>query len=1036
MNLLAAIVEWSLRNRAAVLLATLLLIGVGTRAATRLPMDAVPDVTNIQVQVITSSPALSPIEIEKYVSVPIERALAGIPRTTEIRSMSKYGISLVTVVFEDSTDIYFARSLVNERMAEVRDVVPRAFGEPEMGPISTGLGEIYQFTVRNESLSLMQLEELLDWEIAPALRTVPGVVELNSMGGENRQYELVVDPDRLHALGLSIGEVVTAVERSNANAGGGYVEHADEQIVIGTQGLVGSLDDLERVVLGATPQGAPITVAMIGDVGFGARLRHGAVSMDGEGEVVVGVVMMLMGENARLVTEAVEAKLAELRDSLPEGTRVEAFYDRALLVDRTITTVVTNLAEGAALVVLVLLLLLGDVRAGLVVATTIPLAMLFAIIGMDALGLSGNLMSMGAVDFGLIVDGAVIVVENAAWRLSDGQRRNGPLDARARTAIVLASTLEVRKATVYGEIIIAVVYVPILTLRGIEGKLFQPMAVVVLLALAGAFVLSLTVVPVLTSLFVRPRAHSETPIVRLALLLYRPLLRGVLRYQWVTLALGVAALAGGVAVATRLGAEFVPVLDEGDVLIEGRRLPGVALSTSVRIDDRMQRALLEIPEIRHVVSKTGAPELASDAMGIEQTDVFISLLDREQWRAGLTKEELSAEIAEVAEAAVPEVASAISQPIEMRTNELVAGIRSDVGIVIYGPDLTELGKIAADVGRAIGGIAGVVDLQIEQVAGLHYLRIVPDRRALERYELTIADVNLLAETLAVGHGSGVVLEGDRRFDIVVKTKHEFAGDIEAIGSIPLQTPRGQLISLGDVAEIAIAEGPAVVNRSAQSRRLIVQFNTRGRDLVSVVEDAQAAVAPVSRPDGYRIEWGGMFGHYLEARDRLSVVVPIVLVGILFLLWMAFDAPGPALLIFTGVPFATLGGTLALWARGIPFSISAGVGFIALFGVAVLNGLVLVSVARVLQGEGFSRVEAIAAACERRLRPVLTTALVAALGFVPMAISTAPGAEIQRPLATVVIGGLVSATLLTLLVLPALYALVRSRAGRDTSAAGP
>jgi len=1024
--LLATIVEWSLRNRPAVLLAMVLLVGLGVRASLRLPIDAVPDVTNVQVQVLTASPALSPVEIEKYVSVPIERALAGIPRVTEVRSTSKYGISVVTVVFEDDTDIYFARAMVTERMMGVRDAVPEAFGEPELGPISTGLGEIYQFTVRNDALSLMQLEELLDWEIAPALRTVPGVVELNSMGGLNRQYEIVVDPERLHSLGLSLGEVVAAVERSNANAGGGYLEHAGEQIVIGTQGLVGSLADLERVVLGATTEGAPITVAMIGEVRFGARLRHGAVSMDGEGEVVVGVVMMLMGSNARTVTTAVEAKLAELQDSLPDGTRIEPFYDRALLVDRTIDTVITNLVEGAALVVLVLVVFLGDLRAGIVVATTIPLAMLFAVIGMDALGLSGNLMSMGAVDFGLIVDGAVIVVENAAWRLSQAQRERGPLDDRARTEIVRLSTLEVRRATVFGEIIIAIVYVPILTLRGIEGKLFQPMATVVLLALAGAFVLSLTVVPVLTSLLVRPRAHVETPIVRLFGALYRPVLRLVLRWRLVTIALGVAALGGGAVVGTQLGAEFVPTLDEGDILLESRKLTGVALSTAVQIEDRMQKALLGIPEVRHVVSKTGAPEVPNDAMGIHQTDVFISLAPREAWREGLDKETLAQEIAALAEEAVPEVAASISQPIEMRTNELVAGVRSDVGIIIYGPDLAVLGDIAGRIADAVRDIPGVVDLQVEQVAGLHYMRIFPNRHALERWELTIADINLVAESLAVGHGSGVVLEGDRQFDIVVRTRHEFAGDLESIASIPLRTPHGQLISLGDVAEITLVDGPAVVDRSAQSRRLVVQLNTRGRDLVSVVQDAQAAVAMVERPDGYRVEWGGMFGHYLEARERLAFVVPIVLVGILFLLWMAFDTLRPALLIFSGVPFATVGGVLALAVRDIPFSISAGVGFIALFGVAVLNGLVLVSVARTLETEGASRIDAITAACERRLRPVLTTALVAALGFIPMALSTAPGAEIQRPLATVVIGGLISATLLTLLVLPALYALGKQR----------
>ncbi len=1029
MGFLDALVSWSLRSRALVLLMTLLLVGLGGRAALHLPIDAVPDVTNVQVQIITTAPALSPLEIEKYVSIPVERSMSGIPKVTEIRSLSKYGISLVTVVFEDDTDIWFARQLVGERMSAARAAVGDGFGEPELGPVSTALGEIYQFTVRNDSLDAMQIEELLDWEIAPQLRGVPGVVELNSMGGLDRQYTVTIDPVELQALGLTIGQVVQAIELSNANAGGGYIEHDGEVVVIGTTGLIAGLDDLSRVVLGATPQGAPITVGMVGDVTFGAALRHGAVSMDGEGEVVVGVVMMTIGANARTVTAAVEAKLAELRDSLPDGTRIEPFYDRARLVERTIVTVATNLGEGALLVVVVLLLLLGDLRAGLVVALTIPLSMAFAIICMDALGMSGNLMSLGAIDFGLIVDGAVIVVENAARRLAEARAQGGAQDDAARTEIVRTATLEVRRATVFGEAIVAIVYVPILALRGIEGKLFQPMAAVVLFALAGAFVLSLTVVPVLTSLVLRPRPHHETLVLRVLARMYRPLLGLVLRRKLVVIVLATAALVGGTVLGRRLGAEFVPVLDEGDLLIEARGLPGIGLTQSLAAQDRLQRALLEIPEVHDVVSKIGAPELPSDAMGLNQTDVFIGLEDRADWRPGLTKEALGDEISAVAEEVVPDLAAGLSQPIQMRQNETLAGIRSDVGIIVYGQDFGELQRIAATIGEAVRGIPGVDGLQIEQLAGLRYLRIIPDRSALARNELRVADVNLVAESLAVGHGSGVVLEGDRRFDIVVKTRHSFVGDPESVAALPLRTPSGRVIALGDVADITIVEGPSMVNRDAQSRRLVVQLNVRGRDLVSVVEDCQAAVAQLPRPDGYRIEYGGMFGHWLEARARLSLLVPIVLAAILILLWMAFGEIGPALVIASGVPFATLGGVLALSLRQIPFSISAGVGFIALFGVAVLNGLVLVSVARRFESEGRDRTEAVMLACEQRLRPVLTTALVAALGFLPMALSTAPGSEVQRPLATVVIGGLVSATLLTLVVMPALYSLRRSASRR-------
>jgi cobalt-zinc-cadmium resistance protein CzcA len=1030
--LLGRIVGWSLRHRAVVLVGSVLFIVFGIQSALELPIDAVPDVTTVQVQVITAAPALSPVEIEQYVTAPVERAMSGIPKVDQVRSISKYGLSVVTVVFDEGTDIYFARQMVLERMRDAENAVPAQYGRPEMGPISTALGEIYQFVVRGEGHSLMELEETLDWYIGPQLRTVPGVVEANSFGGEDKQYQVVVDPKRLQAAGVSVENVVHALERTNENAGGGYIEHNREQIVIGTVGLVTGLDDLKSVVVGATPQGVPITIGTIGSVRFGPRLRRGAATMDGKGEVVVGVALMLMGENSRVVTERVKAKLEELRPTLPAGIRIEPFYDRAELVNRTIATVGRNLAEGALLVVVVLLLLLGNVRAGLIVAVTIPLSMLFAVILMNLTGVSGNLMSLGAIDFGLIVDGAVIIVENAVRRLALAREERGrALDPVERTAIVQEAAVEVRSASVYGELIIAIVYLPILALRGIEGKLFHPMARTVLFALLGAFVVSLTVVPVLASYFLQPGpAEHETWVMRTARRGYLPLLRRIMGRPSITVGVGLVLLALGGALATRLGAEFVPQLDEGDLLIEARRLPGISLGETVATDLRIQRALAGIPEIEHVVARAGAPEVATDPMGVEQSDVYITLEPRAEWRKGLTKDRLGKEIAAAVERDVPEVAAAVSQPIQMRTNELIAGVRSDVAAQVYGPDLERLRAAGDQIAAALKGVRGVVDVRPEQTAGLTYLRIKPDRARLARYGLTVEDVNVVTETIAVGRQVGTIFEKDRRFGLVVKTAVEFSGDLDVIRSLPLRSSLGQIVPLGDVADVALEKGPALVNREKQSRRLIVEFNVRGRDLVSTVEDARAAVAAwVKLPATYRIVWGGHFQNYATARKRLLVVVPLALALILFLLWTAFGKVRPAVLVFANIPFAAIGGVLSLWLRDIPFSISAAVGFIALFGVAVLNGLVLVSFCQQLQGRGTSPGEAIMEAASLRLRPVLMTALVAALGFIPMALSRAPGTEVQRPLATVVIGGLISATALTLLLFPAVYAAAyRRRSG--------
>ena len=1023
MRTLESLVAFSLRNRAIIAVATLLFIALGVEAVQRLPIDAVPDVTNVQVQIITAAPALSPIEVEQYVSAPVERAMAGIPRLTQVRSISKYGLSVVTLVFSEGTDIYFARTRVLERMREAEQAVPARYGRPEMGPVTTGLGEVFQFVVRGPEKSLMELEELLDWYIGPQLRTVPGIVEVNSFGGENKEYQVIVQPERLRGSGLSLDDVLRALERTNANAGGGYIEKNREQLVIGTSGQVTGLGDIASAVVGSTPDGTPITLANVATVQYGPRLRRGAASMDGRGEVVVGVTLMLLGENSRTVTAAVKAKLAEIQPTLPPGVIIEPFYDRAALVDRTIRTVSRNLAEGAVLVIVVLLLLLGSWRAGLIVASTIPLAMLFALLVMRWTGASGNLMSLGAIDFGLIVDGAVIIVENSVRRLNEAWRaKGGTLSSEERIRIIDEAASEVRGATVYGGIIIAVVYVPILALQGIEGKLFHPMAQTVLFALSGAFLASLTVVPMLCSVFLRPEeGEKDTWLMRFFHRAFTPLLGSALRNRWATLTIGLLLLVGGAALFTRLGAEFVPQLDEGDLLVEVRRLPGVALTESVDMDGRIQRALMDLPEVRHVVSRTGAPEVATDPMGLEQTDTYIVLKPREQWRRGRTKAALAEEISSRLASRVPEAAMAISQPIQMRTNELVAGVRSDVAAQVYGPDLPLLQQLANRIGEVLEKVPGATDVRVEQGAGLTYLRILPDRARLARYGLTVEDVNQLTESMAVGAQAGTVFERDRRFALVVKLAPEAVQNLDRVRALPLRSNTGQVVPLGDVAEVRIEVGPNLVNREALSRRQTVEFNVRGRDSVSTVEAARAAVGrAVQLPPGYRLVWGGQFQNFLSARARLLVVVPVALGLIFFMLWMAFRALRPAFLIFFNIPFAAVGGVLALWVRGIPFSISAGVGFIALFGVAVLNGLVLLTFSHQLEVQGEPPASAIAKAAEVRLRPVLMTALVAALGFVPMALSTAPGSEVQRPLATVVIGGLVSATALTLLLLPVLY----------------
>ena len=1024
MKFLTLIVEWSLENRVIVLAATALFFFFGLDSARKLKMDAIPDVTTIQVQVITSAPALSPLEIEQYVTFPVERSMSGIPHVEEVRSISRYGLSVVTIVFKDTMNIFLARQLVGERLSDAVNNIPKGYGTPTMGPISTGLGEIYQFTLSSRNHSLMELTTYLNWYVNPILKTIPGVVEVNTFGGHVKQYQIILNMERMQSLGIVMTDVIEALQKNNASMGGGYIEHNKEHFVIVASGLAGSLDDLGKVFIGKTKEGTPISLSMIADLKHGARLRLGATTKDGEGEVVGAIALMLMKENSLHVSEAVHLKLEELKKTLPEGIIVETYYDRAAMVNTTIKTVLKNLAEGALFVIVVLFLLLGSVRAGLVIAVTIPLGMLFAIVIMRIRDVPGNLMSMGAIDFGLIVDGAVIIVENAVRRLSMAIKEKGSLlTTEEKIETIKQATIEVRKATIFGETIIAIVYLPVLSLSGVEGKMFIPMAETVLYALFGAFVLSLTVVPVLATYILKveePEEH-ETWLFHKFKIYYIPILDKFMNAKNKVFTVAIASIVLSFVLFANLGAEFMPELDEGSMLLEVARLPSVSLSESIDTGRRIEHALKEkFPELLHAVSRTGSPDIATDPMGIDRTDIYLQLKPKEEWR--FEREKLMQALVEKVEESVPEVAVSVSQPIKMRTNELIAGIRSDIGVKIFGEDIKTLREIGEKTSNELRKINGVVDLKIEQLGGLNYLRIKPRRESLARYGVNILDINQVTEILSSGYMAGSVFEGNKRFDITIKTNRDIHFNLEEIRSLPVKSSSGISIPLGDLADVYTESGPVQISHQNQYRRMIVEFNVRGRDMMSVVKEANELLTKnIPLPVGYRFEFGGKYENYISARNTLLVVVPLTLCLILFLLWLAFGQVTPALMIFLNVPFAITGGVLFLYLRGIPFSISAGVGFIALFGVAVLNGLVLISFTKEQELEGLSHTDAVVSAAHIRLRPVLMTAIVAATGFIPMAVSTSMGAEVQRPLATVVIGGLITASILTLLVLPVVYA---------------
>jgi cobalt-zinc-cadmium resistance protein CzcA len=1012
--MLSKLIEFSLQNRFFVLTATLLMAAGGLYSAIHLPIDAVPDMTNVQVQVMTDAGSLSPIEVERYVTNPVEWAMSGLPKVEEVRSVSKFGISLVTIVFEEGTDIYWARNIVNERMQTASADIPPGYGTPELGPMTTALGEILQFEVRSPNHSPMELRSILDWDIAARLREVQGVTEINTMGGFFKTFEVRPNPDRLASYELSLNDIFERLEMNNGTAGGGYIVHYDEQQFIRGQALLKNESDIRNVVLRREDDGTPILLGDVAEVTIAPMTRQGSVTRDGRGEAVMGMAMMLIGENSREVVERVKARLEEIESTLPAGVQLEVVYDRADLIGRTLDTVLHNLTEGGILVIVVLLFMLGSFRAGLITALAIPLSMLFATNLMMATGITASLMSLGAIDFGLIVDSSVIMIENCIRRLSHGENRS-------HTEIIREAAIEVRKPTMFGELIIAIVYVPILALQGTEGKLFKPMALTVLFALAGSLVLSMTLMPALAAIALPKKMdEKEVFLIRWIKAVYRPLVSRAIRHRYATVAIALAVFASSIPVAMNLGAEFMPRLVEGDLLVEAVRLPSATIEGAVDVGTQIETIIGGFPEVKTVFCKTGRPEIANDIMGVHQTDVWVMLKDKHEWREGVTRDDLITELDETLTSQVPGVAFGFTQPIEMRVDELVAGVKADVAVLLYGADLSVLGDKAKEIERVLKTIPGSADVKADYQANLATVRIEPRREVLARYGLDAEDVLAVVESLG-GRESGLIFEGRARYPILVRIPSEWRTQRYLLEQLPVSRSGGQTVPLKELADIVLEETPPAVEHESNRRRTFIQCNVRGRDVASFVADAQRTIAEqVDLPPGYEIRWGGDFENLQSASQRLLLITPIVLLLIFLLLHSTFKSSRLALLIFLAVPMAASGGIFALALRGMPFSISAGVGFIALFGVAVLNGLVWVSAAENRRNRGEDLEHATYETALERLRPVLMTAMVASLGFLPMALSTGDGAEMQRPLASVVIGGLVTSTLLTSLVVPAIY----------------
>ncbi|MFC7287386.1 CusA/CzcA family heavy metal efflux RND transporter [Herminiimonas glaciei] len=1046
------LISFAIAQRWLVMLAVSGMAAFGIYNYQKLPIDAVPDITNVQVQINTAAPGYSPLETEQRITYPIETVMAGLPHLEQTRSLSRYGLSQITVIFKDGTDIYFARQMISERIQEARQNLPPGI-TPAMGPISTGLGEIYLWTVEakegakkpdGSAYTPTDLREIQDWIIKPQLRNVPGVTEINTIGGFAKEYQVAPVAERLASYGLNLQDIVTALERNNGNVGAGYIEKRGEQLLIRAPGQVQSIADIGNIILGNV-QGVPIRIRDVGEVQIGRELRTGAATENGR-EVVLGTVFMLIGQNSRTVSQAVDKKMVEINRSLPEGVKAVTVYDRTVLVDKAINTVKKNLLEGAVLVIVVLFLFLGNFRAALITAMVIPLSMLFTFSGMVTYKVSANLMSLGALDFGIIVDGAVVIVENCVRRLAHAQAGKGrPLNRSERFHEVFAAAKEARRPLIFGQLIIMVVYLPIFALSGVEGRMFHPMAFTVVIALVGAMILSITFIPAAVALFIGDKvAEKENVLMQAAKRWYAPALDYVMANKPVVLTFAFVLVLLSGLLATRMGSEFVPNLNEGDIAIQSLRIPGTSLTQSVEMQKQLEVALKKAhPEVERVVSRTGTAEIASDPMPPNISDGLVMLKPEADWpEPKKSRDELLQAIRDTV-AKLPGNNYEFSQPIQLRFNELISGVRSDVAVKLFGDDMEVLNDTAAEIATVLGKIPGAAEVKVEQTTGLPMLTVNIDREKTARYGLNVADVQDTIATATGGKEAGTLFQGDRRFDILVRLPENVRNDLEAIKRLPLPLPREQggaartsYIPLGEVATLDVAPGPNQVSRENGKRRIVVSANVRGRDIGSFVSDAEQQIAQqVKIPAGYWMSWGGQFEQLQSATERLQLVIPVALALVFTLLFVMFGNMKDGLLVFSGIPFALTGGIIALWLRDIPISISAAVGFIALSGVAVLNGLVMISFIRSLREEGHALAAAVREGALTRLRPVLMTALVASLGFVPMAIATGTGAEVQRPLATVVIGGILSSTMLTLLVLPLLYRMAYRKEEEAELAAG-
>ncbi|MBU3018229.1 CusA/CzcA family heavy metal efflux RND transporter [Paraglaciecola agarilytica] len=1033
--MIESILRLSIERRGLMLMLIILVLGMGIFSYQKLPIDAVPDITNVQVQINTQAPGYSPLETEQRITFVVETALAGLPDLSYTRSLSRYGLSQVTAVFDEGTDLYFARNLINTRLGAIKSQLPEGLA-PEMGPIATGLGEIYMYTLRakqnamqknGEPYNAMALREIHDWIVKPQLALVKGITEVNAIGGYVKQYHVNPEPQKMLNFDIGLSDIHRALERNNTNQGAGFVERNGQQILVRSQGQLQTLSDIENVVIKRINT-VPVAVKDIGSVAIGKELRTGAATQEGE-ETVLGTAMMLVGENSRAVAQSVAKKVKDIQSSLPDGIVIEPVYDRTLLVDKAIDTVQKNLVEGALLVIVILFILLGNIRAALITAAVIPLAMLATITGMVNTGVSANLMSLGALDFGLIVDGAVIIVENCIRRLSESQKRTGGvLPLKERLELVFQATNEVIRPSLFGVLIITVVYIPLFSLTGVEGKMFQPMAATVIMALIAAMLFSITIVPAAVAMFMGGKvSEKESFIIVAAKSAYRPIIHLALKLRWIVLVGSVVLVVGSLWLATRLGSEFVPQLDEGDIALHAMRIPGTGIEQAVEMQKTLESTLMEYEQVLTVFAKTGTAEVATDAMPPNVTDTFVMLKPRAQWPdPDLSK----AEFVETLERDLQAVTGnnyEFTQPIQMRFNELISGVRADLGIKVFGDDLTTLVASANDILTVLQSIDGVADARLEQVDDIPIFTINPKPVELARYGLDVADLQEWLASAIGGNTAGLIFEGDRRFELLVRFDEGMRTDLDAIGSTPIITSDGEFVPLSEVATLGYSSVPNQISRENGKRRVVVTANVRERDLGSFVDEAKIKITEqVALPAGYWLDYGGTFEQLESASQRLSIVVPATLFLILVLLVVVFGSFRDALIIFTGVPLALTGGVFALWMRDMPLSISAGVGFIALSGIAVLNGLVMLSFIKQRALETGDLINSIVDGAITRLRPVLMTALVASLGFIPMALNVGTGAEVQRPLATVVIGGIISSTILTLIILPVLYRIMHSK----------